>query len=34
MDIRQEIIAKEDSPPAVLDKGQLDGMTKKEKREY
>ena len=34
MDIRQEVIAKEDSPPAVLAKEQLDLMTAKEKREY
>ena len=34
MDIRQEVFAKEDSPPPVLDKERLDLMSKKEKREY
>ena len=34
MDIRQELIAEEEPSPPVLEKAQLDKMSKKEKREY
>ena len=34
MDIRQEVIAEDESSSPVLEKAQLDKMSKKERREY